>query len=75
MHAARFASPSRQRHARHFAPFWQIATPRWPWHRAWVEHRRLNRLDRTALRDLGLSLADRASVRVAVIFQRMQSGR
>lgn len=58
-----------------FAPFPSGCRHMYPWHRAWVEHRRLNRLDRFALNDLGMSLADRATVTVEMIFLRMQSGR
>lgn len=57
-----------------FSPLLPRGSLRHPWHRAWVEHRRLNRLDRFALNDLGLSLADRASVTVEIIFERMRRG-
>lgn len=57
-----------------FAPFLPEGGLSHPWHRAWVEHRRLNRLDCFALNDIGLSLSDRASVTVEIIFHRMQSG-
>jgi hypothetical protein len=41
-------------------------------HAAWQELQRLRRLDRDALRDMGLTEADRASVTVAQIAARMR---
>ena len=62
--------------ARHrFAPYLPERQSGLPWHRAWVEHRRINRLEPPMLRDVGMSLADRASVTVEIIFQRMLTGR
>ena len=62
-------------HGPGFAPFSGGRRCSYPWHRAWVEYRRFNRLDGVALNDIGLSFADRASVTVEVIFSRIQSGR
>jgi len=58
-----------------FAPYPGPDITAWPWHRAWVEHRKLNRLDHSALADIGMSFSDRAAVTVEIIFRRMQSGR
>ena len=57
-----------------FAPYRPDPVHGLPWHRAWVEHRRFNRLEGHHLTDVGLSLADRATVTVEIIFQRMQRG-
>ncbi|MBF9030239.1 hypothetical protein HKCCE3408_07515 [Rhodobacterales bacterium HKCCE3408] len=42
-------------------------------HRAWVERRRLQRLDAAALRDMGISLEERDRITVSDIVQRMQA--
>ena len=60
---------------RQFAPYLPESVSGLPWHRAWVEHRRINRLEPPLLRDVGMGLADRASVTVEIIFRRMQTGR
>ena len=57
-----------------FSPLMPMRAHSYPWHRAWVEHRRLNRLEASALSDIGMSLADRASVTLEIIITRMQRG-
>lgn len=42
------------------------------WNRAFREYQRLNRLDAAALRDMGLSEADRRSVTIASIAARLR---
>ncbi|MEM9319703.1 MAG: hypothetical protein AAGA70_11960 [Pseudomonadota bacterium] len=54
-----------------FFPYFVASYGHWPWHDAWVEYRRAQRLDRVALRDMGLSGLDRAAITVAVIQRRM----
>lgn len=42
------------------------------WHAAWQEHQRVQKLDADALRDMGISEAERRSITIAQIAARMR---
>ena len=42
------------------------------WHRAWVEHHKMQKLDAAALRDMGIEARDRDAVTVGEIAARIR---